>query len=56
MLIRGCVLKMKVNELKSDKITKDWLSVIKAAEETRKVYLQAMQSFTEFTDKTPFTV
>jgi len=44
---------MKVNELKNDKIIKDWLSGIKAADETRKGYLQAMQYFTEFTDKTP---
>lgn len=44
---------MKVKELKNDKIIKDWLSGIKAADETRKGYLQAMQYFTEFTNKTP---
>ena len=45
---------MKVNELKNDKIINDWLSGIKAADETRKGYLQSMQQFTEFTHKTPF--
>ncbi len=44
---------MKVNELKNDKIIKDWLSGIKAAYETRRVYLQSMQQFTEFTHNTP---
>ncbi len=44
---------MKVKELKTDKIIKDWLSGIKAADDTRKMYLQSMQQFTEFTHKTP---
>ncbi len=43
---------MKVNELENDKTIKDWLSGIKAADETRKGYLQSMQQFTEFTHKT----
>ncbi len=43
---------MRVSELKNDKIIKDWLSGIKAADETRKGYLQSMRYFTEFTNKT----
>jgi len=44
---------MKVKELKTDKIIKDWLYGIKATDDTRKMYLQSMQQFTEFTHKTP---
>lgn len=44
---------MKVKELKDDKITKDWLSAIKASENTKDTYLEGMQAFTEWVKKTP---
>ena len=47
---------MKVSELIGDKIVKDWLSGIRATENTRGSYLQAMQQYTEFTDKTPLQI
>lgn len=45
--------KLKTIDLKKDKITKNWLSGIKATEETQKSYLQAIQGYTEFTGKCP---
>ncbi len=37
---------MKVNELKDDKIIRDWLSGIKATDNTKQSYLASMQLFT----------
>ena len=47
---------MKVSELIGDKIVKDWLSGIRATENTRGSYLQAMQQFTEHVNKTPLVI
>jgi hypothetical protein len=44
---------MKVKELKDDKTIKDWLSSIKASENTKQTYLEGMQTFTEWVKKTP---
>lgn len=44
---------MKVKELKDDKIIKEWLSAIKASENTKQTYLEGMQTFTEWVKKTP---
>lgn len=44
---------MIVKELRNDKIIKDWLSGIKAADNTAESYLTAMQAFTEYTKKKP---
>jgi integrase len=44
---------MKVDELRTEKIIKDWLSGIKAASSTKQSYIASMQQYTEFTNKTP---
>jgi len=44
---------MKVNELKDDKIIRDWLSGIRATDNTKQSYLASMQLFTGYTKKKP---
>jgi integrase len=44
---------MKVNELKDDKIIRDWLSGIKATDNIKQSYLASMQLFTGYTKKKP---
>lgn len=44
---------MKILELKRDFTINQWLEIVNIREETRKSYLLGMQTFTEFTNKTP---
>lgn len=44
---------MRVGELKEDKTIKEWLSSIRASDNTKRVYLEGMQAFTEWVKKTP---
>lgn len=44
---------MKVRELVEDPLVIDWIDTINPAINTKKLYLQAMQNFTDWTGKTP---
>ncbi len=44
---------MLTSELKSNRIIKTWFSGIKASDSTKKAYLQGMQGYTEYTQKSP---
>jgi integrase len=44
---------MNIQELQKDKTIVEWFDTIKPSEGTIKAYLSALQSYTEFTEKTP---
>lgn len=51
-ILRMCTT-LKTKELMDDKIIKNWFSGIKATNSTKKSYLQAMQGYTDHTNKSP---
>jgi len=44
---------MKVHDLQNDPLIIEWFDTLNPSENTRKLYLQAMQNFTDWTGKTP---
>lgn len=44
---------MKAKELEQNSFIKEWLTGINAKKATRETYLQGMQEYTDFTNKTP---
>ncbi|WP_156160963.1 MULTISPECIES: hypothetical protein [unclassified Methanosarcina] len=44
---------MKVSELVNDPLIVDWIDTLNPAINTKKLYLQAMQNFTDWSGKTP---